>query len=506
MKPQPAEELLSAYLDGAATPDERRDVEAWLEESPEARRTLNDFGRLSTALRSLPRREAPPEFAAQVMQSIERTMLLPAQAASSPAARRSHSRWLTVAAPVVTLAAMLAFAFVFVPRANLPRSDEFAAGAPSPTVANEMAAADAEEAAAAMAQRERQEIMPAAAGAAGADEGKSMLGAPPRSSRSDPPSAAKPPAVADAAEDLAALSPPVQLGFTREDVGRVRRIIQRDATGQKIGVIHLYVVDESRGLLAVQQALTENLVPARGEPSDLTAEGSKQERPSSDGRNMAILVQATEQQIEETFLALVRKNADNETVDSMLVDEPIALAEMDESVRHLVESYAGAANATESPAFGTDPVAGGKSAPSRAVARIDRARMKNDAPADRPKPVELPVDPDPEARVVADASPAARKAGEAAARPGHTVVSWPLDANDDRAGARSAVAQAKESTRAGLQARVADPTPADRVRNEPSAQPPETASVQVVIVIHQAEAPAKKAAPPRKAAPAKGSS
>jgi anti-sigma factor RsiW len=59
---EPPEELLSAYLDGEATPDERALVERRLEESAEWRTVLDEISSTRDLLLTSPVREAPTGF------------------------------------------------------------------------------------------------------------------------------------------------------------------------------------------------------------------------------------------------------------------------------------------------------------------------------------------------------------------------------------------------------------------------------------------------------------
>lgn len=69
------DELLSAYLDGEVTPQEREQVERWLAESPEARQTLEELRNLSAAVQSLPKAELGEDLADSVLRLAERRML-----------------------------------------------------------------------------------------------------------------------------------------------------------------------------------------------------------------------------------------------------------------------------------------------------------------------------------------------------------------------------------------------------------------------------------------------
>ncbi len=64
----PPEELLSAYLDGEATPEERALVERRLEESGEWRQVLKEVRATRELLMALPVREAPTGFWDSVLQ------------------------------------------------------------------------------------------------------------------------------------------------------------------------------------------------------------------------------------------------------------------------------------------------------------------------------------------------------------------------------------------------------------------------------------------------------
>lgn len=83
-----AQELISAYLDGELTPDERAEAERLLEASSQLRADLEDFSRLSDLIRALPRESAPPELAAAIRAKAEEQSLL----AARPAMRRSFRR------------------------------------------------------------------------------------------------------------------------------------------------------------------------------------------------------------------------------------------------------------------------------------------------------------------------------------------------------------------------------------------------------------------------------
>lgn len=104
----PPEELLSAYLDGEATPDERALVERRLEASAEWRPVLAEVRATRELLLALPVREAPTGFWDSVLQPD----IAPPVALETTRRRRGKQviSWLAGAAAAAAIAAV-----VFVP-------------------------------------------------------------------------------------------------------------------------------------------------------------------------------------------------------------------------------------------------------------------------------------------------------------------------------------------------------------------------------------------------------
>lgn len=65
------DEILSAFLDGELTEDERKQVEDWLETSPEARQQLEDLTQIGSLIRSIPKPVVPTGFQPAVMQRVQ---------------------------------------------------------------------------------------------------------------------------------------------------------------------------------------------------------------------------------------------------------------------------------------------------------------------------------------------------------------------------------------------------------------------------------------------------
>jgi anti-sigma factor RsiW len=63
------ERLLSAYVDGEVTGEERRQVEEWLRRDPEAHRAYREMVRLRDLLRRLPERPAPGDLEDRILRA-----------------------------------------------------------------------------------------------------------------------------------------------------------------------------------------------------------------------------------------------------------------------------------------------------------------------------------------------------------------------------------------------------------------------------------------------------
>lgn len=84
MSPTPPDDLLSAFLDGELSAEERAQVERLLSESPDDRQTLEEFRALSGELKGLARHKLDEGFAERVLRQAERQMLeAPASVAAS---------------------------------------------------------------------------------------------------------------------------------------------------------------------------------------------------------------------------------------------------------------------------------------------------------------------------------------------------------------------------------------------------------------------------------------
>lgn len=82
----PDDELLSAYLDGELSEEERARVEQLLAEQPEARQLLDELRALSGGFEALPKHRLEVDFASRVLRAAEREMLAGDPPGEMPAA------------------------------------------------------------------------------------------------------------------------------------------------------------------------------------------------------------------------------------------------------------------------------------------------------------------------------------------------------------------------------------------------------------------------------------
>jgi anti-sigma factor RsiW len=104
----PDEDLLSAYLDGECTDLERAWVQEQLAASPEMRAVLAEVEAAREAVRSLPMRDAPPEFWAQILAPDA----TPDAAAAAPVDLAQHRRRRSPGRRVAALAGVAAAAVI----------------------------------------------------------------------------------------------------------------------------------------------------------------------------------------------------------------------------------------------------------------------------------------------------------------------------------------------------------------------------------------------------------
>ncbi len=131
MNPEHREEMVSAYLDGELSADQRAQVEAWLAESPELRQLHDELRSLSANIRSLPRHQLEQNIHSTVVRRAEQAVLAGGAAGGAierdvrPASRaplwHRGAGWRRLAWPAVAVAAALVVMFFDSQEAPAPR-------------------------------------------------------------------------------------------------------------------------------------------------------------------------------------------------------------------------------------------------------------------------------------------------------------------------------------------------------------------------------------------------
>jgi hypothetical protein len=121
-----SEDLLSAYVDGEVTDEQRVMVEARLAASSSLRALLAEIEAARVAVRSLPQRDAPPEFWARILDGtgLDATDLPDALVGDAPASvvalesRRASRlpRWVAIAGGAAAAAVVAAVVLVPTPK------------------------------------------------------------------------------------------------------------------------------------------------------------------------------------------------------------------------------------------------------------------------------------------------------------------------------------------------------------------------------------------------------
>ncbi len=115
------DELLSAYLDGEVTPEERAAVERRLEQSPGMRETLEELSEVGDLIRKLPRAKAPVDLSERVVAAIGAKPLASGSAAATQ--RRLWRSWPLLAAGTVLAAGIAVVVLLPNQQANVATND-----------------------------------------------------------------------------------------------------------------------------------------------------------------------------------------------------------------------------------------------------------------------------------------------------------------------------------------------------------------------------------------------
>ncbi len=310
----PADDLLSAFHDGEITPAERAAAQQRLATSADARRELSELQQISSLLKEVPRDRLPYEFPQQVLQAIEREMLIPLRPAESlePARTSSSRRWIGAAAVLTSAAGLLLLVRALDDRAGrdvVPgqrlAGTQSVPEAPVGITADSASPMVAENSVALGRTRDL------AVGAAGQN---SVLANAPTNTF------ARARFSGGASGDKFVLD---QAALRTADVGEVVRAIQQ-TEGDEVAVVFLTVVDRQEGLNGLQLLLTKNHFTqpeAKGKSDSVSPS-------AGDADEMqAVLVKSDAAQL----TAALQQLGQEKYLQSLEVDQPILLAQLDEA-------------------------------------------------------------------------------------------------------------------------------------------------------------------------------
>ncbi len=386
MKEPISEELLSAYVDGELSADERATIEHWLEQSPEARAKLGDFRRLSAVFAELPRTEVPQEFPVEVLQLAERRMLLPEVAAVSP--NRSLHRWgVAIGVSVASAAGLLLILQATIREPNLPPNAvafrENAALAPpadqegiAPTERN----SDLRREVSQRGPLSKSETGPEAQVLAHSDPVKRD------GAKADSP-APSGPALAGIGKKVDPSANP-QLAKVKL---AIEAVSNSDAEDEMVSVVKVYVIDQAYGMRLMQDYFSNNGVPLEGRAdsgvgkgdSDSANRGAATIRKSANPRE-ALYVEGESNQV---LAAIANMEADMAGM-RVEVEAPIEMAALDPASQNrlkratvdaprLRDRGRGASQPTSAPVAAAAGVAGGAKPSADAAPRAKKASPGN---------------------------------------------------------------------------------------------------------------------------------
>lgn len=322
----PADDLLSSFHDGELNSAERAVVEQRLATSAEARRELSEIRQVSALLKALPRECLPSEFPNQVLQTIEREMLIPSQrsdgagaptrvAASSTGSSR---RWVGAIAVLTSAAGLLLLV-----RAMDDRGSPNVAQARKENVAlgKQFAVAETSPRAASLGGGAAPLPMAADASVAELRNSGALAGAAGTNSIADnvPLSAASSPSgIASRESDVLFFDQAALRGAGIGDSVRAMR-----TEGTEVAVVWLTIVDRQEGQEGLQ-LLLGNKEPA-GEVADKKSGLAKTPNAPSNQLH-AVFIESDAEQL----TAKLKQLRDENFLQSLRVDQPIELAQLNE--------------------------------------------------------------------------------------------------------------------------------------------------------------------------------
>lgn len=329
-----SDDVLSAFLDGEASPQERAEVERRLETSPAARQELSELRAVSELVQDLPRQTLPGEFAAQVMQAAERRMLLPERQPAVATPVSSRRRLYGIAAAIAATAAGLMLAMQY--------NDQRPAGQ-GPAVAN----------------NDKPQVLPKEPATVPNWQGDVTPAEPKKESRAVEV-ATKSPTESTAPGRIS--RPPgrplANRPSPRPDELAPGQVVEAlDTSGGTITVVKLVAVDRVPGFSVLQKVLTDNAIPADSAESASAKPGEKE----------ALYVEATRDQLVVALREMQKAGfvVDPKNIEQLRVDQLDAPAR--EAIAHRSGSTTPEANrqrVVNIPAAALQARSGSKPAPS----------------------------------------------------------------------------------------------------------------------------------------------
>ncbi len=366
----PADDLLSAFHDGEVNSAERGAVEQRLAASVESRRELSEIRQVSSLLKSLPRDRLPAEFPQQVLQAIEREMLIPAQRdgeaevrvrvnASSASPSR---RWVGAVALLTSAAGLLLLVRAVDDRSNT----KIAHVREAESLRKQIAVADssrgegfAGRTAAPMMVADAPVSGPRTSGALGGAAGTNFIAA---DSLNGPQS---PAGVAAARESGTLFFDQAALRDTQ--IGGAVRAMRTE--GDEVAVVWLTVVDRQEGLAGLQ-LLLRNKEIARAD-SDKKLDRAAKPNAAADPQMHAVFVESDA----EHLTAMLKQLRESDLLQSVEVDQPIELAQLGEVQVDLETSTLARRFAAPAPAAAEKKIASAGTSPKDA-AKAEQAGAK----------------------------------------------------------------------------------------------------------------------------------
>ena len=114
------EAKLCAYLEGTLPPEDRTEIESYLQHNPQHRQLLKELRGTRELLQHLPAENAPPEIAESFEQQLERSLLLDDLAIESAPARRGGPQKLLIAALVLLACGLAVVIYLSLPGPAIP--------------------------------------------------------------------------------------------------------------------------------------------------------------------------------------------------------------------------------------------------------------------------------------------------------------------------------------------------------------------------------------------------